>query len=65
MPRSRKVNLERALASLNTTCPKCGKVITPVEMQRIDFQRMSVRRAGSGFALGVSAVVSNQIIASE
>ena len=40
MPRSRKVNLEKVLASLDTVCPKCGKVITPAEVKRIDFERI-------------------------
>jgi predicted RNA-binding Zn-ribbon protein involved in translation (DUF1610 family) len=43
---SRKINLEKVLASLDTICPKCGKVITPAEMQRIDFERMKCPACG-------------------
>jgi predicted RNA-binding Zn-ribbon protein involved in translation (DUF1610 family) len=49
MPRSRKVNLEKVEASLDTVCSKCGKVITPAEMQRIDFKRMKCPGCGELF----------------
>jgi hypothetical protein len=38
MPRSRKINLEKVLASLNTTCPKCGFTITPNQVKRGGFR---------------------------
>jgi ribosomal protein S27AE len=49
MPKSRKVDLEKVLASLNTICPKCEKVITPAEMQRVDFERMKCPACGELF----------------
>jgi predicted RNA-binding Zn-ribbon protein involved in translation (DUF1610 family) len=49
----KKVNIAKALASLNTSCPKCGKVITPAETQRIDFERMKCPVCGEIFGTGV------------
>ena len=46
MPRSRKINLEKVLASLDTKCPKCGFTITPDLVKRVDFERMECRSAG-------------------
>ena len=40
MPRAKRVDLEKVLASLDTACPKCGKAISPAEDKRIDFERM-------------------------
>jgi predicted RNA-binding Zn-ribbon protein involved in translation (DUF1610 family) len=37
------------LAFLDTICPKCGKAITPAEMQRIDFERMKCPACGELF----------------
>jgi hypothetical protein len=51
MPRSRKVNIEKVLASLDTIWPECGKAISPVEMQRIDFERMKCPACGERFAI--------------
>jgi uncharacterized repeat protein (TIGR03803 family) len=48
MPGSRKINLEKVLASLDAVCPKCGKVISPAEVRPIDFEHVewrSLRRA--------------------
>jgi hypothetical protein len=50
MPKARKINLEKVLASLNTICPKCEKVITPAEMQRVDFERMKCPASAELFA---------------
>jgi ribosomal protein L37AE/L43A len=52
MPKSRKINLETVQASLDTTCPKCEKVIPPAEMQRIDFERLKCPGCGELFAQG-------------
>jgi ribosomal protein S27AE len=49
MPRSRKINLEKVLASLNTTCPKCGFAITPDQIKRVDFERMECPKCGERF----------------
>ena len=56
MPRARKTNLEKVLASLDTICPKCKKIITPAETQRIDFERMKCPACGElfGTATGYS-----------
>jgi hypothetical protein len=40
MPSSRKVNLEKVQASLDAVCPKCGRMIPPAEVRRIDFERI-------------------------
>jgi ribosomal protein S27AE len=52
----KKINLEKVLASLDTICPKCGKVITPVEVRRIDFDHMECPACGElfGTATGYS-----------
>jgi predicted RNA-binding Zn-ribbon protein involved in translation (DUF1610 family) len=49
MPSRKKINLEKVLASLDAVCPKCGKLITPAEMQRIDFERMKCPACGELF----------------
>jgi predicted RNA-binding Zn-ribbon protein involved in translation (DUF1610 family) len=45
----KKINLAKVMASLDTICPKCGKVITPAEMQRGDFERMKCPACGELF----------------
>jgi len=44
------LNLEKVQASLDAVCPKCGKVITPAEVQRIDFERIECPACGEWFA---------------
>jgi len=44
-----KINLEKVLAALNTVCPKCGYVITPAEIQRINFELMRCPKCGQIF----------------
>jgi predicted RNA-binding Zn-ribbon protein involved in translation (DUF1610 family) len=41
-----QVNLEKVFASLNTTCPKCGKVISPSEIRRVSFDEMICPECG-------------------
>jgi predicted RNA-binding Zn-ribbon protein involved in translation (DUF1610 family) len=48
----KRINLEKVQASLDVICPKCGKVITPAEMQRIDFERMKCPACGELFSQG-------------
>jgi len=56
----RKVNLEKVQASLDKVSPKCGRVILPPEVRRIDFWRRSVQPAGSGSrGSGVEQVTSS------
>jgi predicted RNA-binding Zn-ribbon protein involved in translation (DUF1610 family) len=35
MPRGKKIDLQKVLASLNKPCPKCGHEITPAEIKRV------------------------------
>jgi len=44
-----KINLEKVLACLDTVCPKCGWRIPPVEVQRIDFARVTCPGCGEKF----------------
>jgi rRNA maturation protein Nop10 len=48
MPRG-KIDLQKVLARLNTTCPKCGKVISPSEVRRINFEEMIFPECGERF----------------
>jgi predicted RNA-binding Zn-ribbon protein involved in translation (DUF1610 family) len=48
----KKVNLAKVMASLDTICPKCGKVIKPAEMQRVDFEKMKCPACGELFTQG-------------
>jgi ribosomal protein S27AE len=49
MPRSRKINREKVLASLNKTCPKCGFTIIPDLVKRVDFERIECPECGETF----------------
>jgi Flp pilus assembly pilin Flp/ribosomal protein S27AE len=49
MPSSRKINLEKVLAALDTVCPKCGKVISPAEVRSIDFEHVECPACGEQF----------------
>jgi hypothetical protein len=40
MPRARKINLEKVRASLDAVCPKCGGLIPPADVRRVDFERI-------------------------
>jgi ribosomal protein S27AE len=55
MPRSRKINLKKVLASLNTMCPKCGFTIAPDQVKRVDFERMECPKCGEKFKVQVTA----------
>ena len=44
-----KINLEKVLAALNTTCPACAYSISPAEIVRIDFERMCCTKCGQIF----------------
>jgi hypothetical protein len=46
MASSRKINLERVRASLDAVCPKCGALIPPAEVRRIDFERIECPLCG-------------------
>jgi hypothetical protein len=40
MPRSRKIDQTKIQASLDAQCPKCGELIPPAKVKRVDFDRM-------------------------
>jgi len=52
MPRSRKINLGKVRASLNTQCPKCGHLIPPAEVKRVDLERAQCPKCGEKFQPG-------------
>jgi ribosomal protein S27AE len=52
MPRARKINLEKVRASLDTVCPKCGSLILPAEVRRVDFERIECPICGERFVPG-------------
>ena len=49
MPRAKKIDLEKVMACLDTLCPKCGRVITPAEVVRVDFERQRCPACGEVF----------------
>jgi ribosomal protein S27AE len=49
MSRSRKIDLEKVRASLNTTCLRCGFTITPDLVKRVDFERVECPKCGERF----------------
>jgi len=49
MPSARKINLEKARASLDAVCPKCGKAISPADVRRIDFEQIECPVCGERF----------------
>jgi ribosomal protein S27AE len=49
MPRGRKINREKVLASLDKVCPKCAHVISPADVRRIDFERIECPVCGEYF----------------
>ena len=50
VPRSRKIDQEKVLASMDKTCPKCGFTITPDRVKRVDFERMECPKCGESFS---------------
>ena len=49
-PRSRKINREKVLTSLNKAGPKCGFTITPDLVKRVDFERIECPECGEKFS---------------
>ena len=49
MPKKQKINLEKVLASMNTLCPKCGRVIQPAEIRRVSFDEIECPECGARF----------------
>jgi ribosomal protein S27AE len=56
MPSRKKINLEKVLASLDAACPKCGRVIPPADVRRVDFERIECPGCGDRFTLGDARV---------
>jgi ribosomal protein S27AE len=50
VPSRKKIDYEKVFASLNTTCPKCGRVIEPQEIRRVSFEEMICPDCGERFA---------------
>jgi predicted RNA-binding Zn-ribbon protein involved in translation (DUF1610 family) len=48
---ARKIHWDKVLASLNTTCTKCGRVIKPNEIMRVNFKEMVCPACGAIFDL--------------
>ena len=49
MPSRKKIDLQSVLACLNTTCPKCGRVIEPQEIRRVNLEEMISPSCGERF----------------
>jgi DNA-directed RNA polymerase subunit RPC12/RpoP len=49
MPRSRKIDREKVMASLGSVCPKCGHRIDPADIQRVNFYEIRCPACGLCF----------------
>jgi predicted RNA-binding Zn-ribbon protein involved in translation (DUF1610 family) len=49
MPRSRKIDREKVMASLVTVCTKCGHRIEPADVQRVNFHEIKCPACGLRF----------------
>ena len=49
LSRTRKIDLSKVCEALTTTCPKCGRVIQPSEVKRLNFEDMLCLACGSTF----------------
>jgi ribosomal protein L32 len=52
MVTKQKINRGKVQAALNTVCPKCGYVIPPGEIRRIDFELVKCPECGERFIPG-------------
>jgi ribosomal protein L32 len=52
MVTKQKINHEKVQAALNTVCPKCGYVIPPGEIRRVDFSLVECPSCGERFTPG-------------
>jgi DNA-directed RNA polymerase subunit RPC12/RpoP len=52
VPRFKKINLGKVKECLGTVCPKCGRVIEPAEIQRVNFEEIACPDCGSRFQAG-------------
>jgi predicted RNA-binding Zn-ribbon protein involved in translation (DUF1610 family) len=46
---SRRINLEKVKASLNTPCTQCGHEITPAEIERVASDQLRCPKCGCTF----------------
>jgi ribosomal protein S27AE len=49
VPSRKKINREKVMASLDAVCPKCGALISPAEVRRIDFEHIECPVCGEQF----------------
>jgi predicted RNA-binding Zn-ribbon protein involved in translation (DUF1610 family) len=42
-----KIGLQKVHESLTTTCPKCGRIIQPSEIRRVNFEEMICPECGA------------------
>lgn len=52
MPQKQKINFAKVNAALDTPCPKCGYLIAPAELRRVDFERVVCPECGERFIPG-------------
>jgi predicted RNA-binding Zn-ribbon protein involved in translation (DUF1610 family) len=52
MPKKQKIDYANVNAALETPCPKCGYLITPVETRRVDFERVECPKCRERFIPG-------------
>jgi predicted RNA-binding Zn-ribbon protein involved in translation (DUF1610 family) len=52
VPSRKKIDLDKVMASLVTSCPKCGHQITPAEIKRVSSEEMECPACGSRFKAG-------------
>jgi len=55
MPARKKINLEKVLASLATSCSNCGYQIPPAELLRISTDQVRCPKCGVTFTTRASA----------
>jgi ribosomal protein S27AE len=52
MPRKQKIDRDKVNAVLNTQCPKCGYLIPPSQVARVDFEHVKCPECGERFIPG-------------
>jgi ribosomal protein L37AE/L43A len=52
MVSKQKINREKVMAALNTLCPKCGCLIPPEKIRRIDSSLVECPSCGERFTPG-------------
>ena len=49
VPSRKKIDLEKVRASLNATCPKCGRIIEPQDIKRVSWEEILCPDCGNRF----------------